>query len=290
MQADQTIFPVSQQIPEPVSQQVSETAREITVRVLTDSNAGSGVIVNRQENRYIVLTNHHVMIGSWHRQYTILTADGVLHVAKWLQPTEYKSLDLALVEFTSSNVYQTVEMENSATLSVGDIVYACGFPNWHGLNSDKISSTRDWGFKAYRFTEGKVGMTLSKSLERGYQLGYTNTVESGMSGGPVLNQYGRLVGINGWGKYPLGGIQAFVFIDGTKPSFELFQQMETLSWAIPVTTIRRSIFPQKLNPEIQRSTYQQEWNSTIQPSTPQPKLNPVIQPSTSQPKSNPIQE
>ena len=81
-----------------------------------------------------------------------------------------------------------------------------------------------------------------------------------MSGGAVLDRYGRLVGINGKGKYPLAGIRAFTFIDGTKPSVELFQQMETLSWAIPVTTIRRSIFQNELNQEIQPSTLQQKSN------------------------------
>lgn len=82
-------------------------------------------------------------------------------------------------------------------------------------------------------------LLLPKPLEQGYQLGYTNEVAAGMSGGPILDRSGQLVGINGGLKYPPQGIAAFTFADGTSPSVSLFEQMESLSWAIPVSTIRR---------------------------------------------------
>ncbi len=62
-----------------------------------------------------------------------------------------------------------------------------------------------------------------------------------MSGGPVLNDQGHLVAINGRLKYPIQGISAFTFIDGTLPSQVLFQQMETLSWAIPINRFQKEI-------------------------------------------------
>ena len=239
---------------------VSDIARQVTVRILTSHGGGSGVIIARQGNIYTVLTNHHVVLDSRQNQYTVLTTDGLKHSAQWLQPTEYNNLDLALVQFSSNNTYRVAEVGNSTTLSVNDVIYATGFPNWHKTSPDNIESTLNWGLRAYLFTEGTVEMILPKSLQRGYQLGYTNSLANGMSGGAVLDRYGRLVGINGKGKYPLAGIRAFTFIDGTKPSVELFQQMETLSWAIPVTTIRRSIFQNELNQEIQPSTLQQKSN------------------------------
>lgn len=72
-------------------------------------------------------------------------------------------------------------------------------------------------------------------------MGYTNDIEQGMSGGPVLDQYGRLIGINGRLKYPPQGIIAFMFADGTVPSKKLFQQMEALSWAVPSATFRQAL-------------------------------------------------
>ncbi|MEB3343673.1 serine protease [Okeania sp.] len=227
---------------------VPDIAREITVRILTSQGGGSGVIIARQGDRYTVLTNHHVVIDSRENQYTVITTDGLEHPAEWLQPTEYSDLDLALVQFTTSNIYRVAEIGNSKNLSVNDIIYATGFPSWNRTSPNDIENTRDWGLRAYRFTEGTVGMILPKSLQRGYQLGYSNSLANGMSGGPVLDRDGRLVGINGKSKYPLAGIRAFTFIDGTKPSVELFQQMQTLSWGIPITTIQRSLFPKKFNP------------------------------------------
>ena len=76
-------------------------------------------------------------------------------------------------------------------------------------------------------------------MSEGYGLGYTNEIEQGMSGGPVLNESGQVVGINGRLKYPLQGIDGFTFADGTKPSIKLFKQMEALSWAIPISTFRQ---------------------------------------------------
>ena len=100
--------------------------------------------------------------------------------------------DLALVQFTSDRIYQTVAIADSK-IAIGDPVYAAGFPNWHWANSDTVRSTDGWGTKAFRLTKGKVAMLPQKSLQEGYQLGYTNEVEEGMSGGPVLNQEGQLI-------------------------------------------------------------------------------------------------
>lgn len=119
------------------------------------------------------------------------------------------------------------------------MLYAAGFPNWqwHDETQTRINNTRDWGLKAFRLTTGRLAMQLDRPLEEGYQIGYTNNIESGMSGGPILNQHGYLVGINGRLKYPLGGIDTFKFTDGRFPRWSEFKQMEMLSWGIPIETV-----------------------------------------------------
>ena len=222
-----------------VGESIQETAKLVTVRILTSLGAGSGVIIAHQGQTYTVLTNAHVVQDSQDARYTVLTADGRSHSAQLLRSPQFGDLDLAMVEFTSEQSYKVVQMGDSEALAVGDSVYAAGFPNWRLVNSNAIQNTRDWGIKAFEFTTGEVGMLSALSLLGGYQLGYTNNIESGMSGGPVLDQNGLLIGINGRLKYPVQGIRVFAFTDGTSPSEESFHQMEALSWAIPISTFQQ---------------------------------------------------
>jgi len=216
---------------------VAEIAKLVTVRILSEPGAGSGVIIARQGPTYTVMTCEHVVAGSQSGRYTVLTADGKYHPAQ-RGVIKYQATDLAIVQFKSKIPYRVAALGNGDALAVGERLYASGFPNYQFLNHNSVEDTRGWGIKAFRLTEGKFSLRLSRSLPAGYRLGYTNEVEQGMSGGPVLNERGQVVGINGRLKYPLQGIDVFTFADGTKPSQELFQQMETLSWAIPITTSR----------------------------------------------------
>jgi len=218
---------------------VPSIAQQITVRILADQATGSGVIINRQGQAYTVLTCAHVVDSSKKNQYTVLTGDGLTHSGRWLRSVQFKDKDLALVQFISSRAHQVAVMGGSNDLSTGDTVYASGFPSWRWINPKAIATTRNWGLEAFRLTTGKVAMQPKKSLQEGYQLGYTNEIEQGMSGGPVLDQYGRLVGLSGGLKYPPQGIVAFIFADGSLPSEELFRQMEALSWAIPITVFKQ---------------------------------------------------
>lgn len=220
------------------SQMIAEIAKQVTVRIFTESGAGSGVIIAHHGQTYTVITSEHVVADSQTGQYTVLTADGMNHPAQ-RKFIKYQEADLALVQFESKTLYRVAALGNSDVLLTGEQVYASGFPNYRFLSRNDIEDTRSWGTRAFRFTKGEFSLRLQRSLPAGYRLGYTNEVEQGMSGGPVLNESGQVVGINGRLKYPLQGIDVFTFADGTKPSVELFQQMEALSWAIPTATFQQ---------------------------------------------------
>ncbi|MBE9183120.1 trypsin-like peptidase domain-containing protein [Oculatella sp. LEGE 06141] len=223
----------------PNDQAVADIARQVTVRVLGEPGSGSGVLLSHQANTYTVLTCEHVVAQSQSDRYTILTADGITHSARRVTRSALAHLDLALLEFESETAYRVVRLGDSNAIAVGDRVYASGFPNYRFLDAqNQIESTRDWGTKAYHLTTGEVSLLLGQSLQGGYRLGYTNEIEQGMSGGPVVDRLGRLVGITGRLKYPLQGIEAYTFADGTRPSEALFQQMETLSWAVPIASFQ----------------------------------------------------
>ena len=216
---------------------VEDIANRVTVRVLTESAYGSGVIVAHQGQTYTVLTCQHVVVESKTGNYQILVANGKSYPARIKPLQNSQKLDLALLEFESQVEYKVVELGRLTTLVSGSQVYAAGFPNYYLVGKDNMEETRKLGRKVFKFTMGTIGLILqSPALPDGYSLGYTNEVELGMSGGPVLNNQGELVGINGRSKYPLQGIDAFTFADGTKPSVENFEKMEPLSWAVPITT------------------------------------------------------
>jgi S1-C subfamily serine protease len=218
---------------------VPEIAKKVTVRVLTEPGAGSGVIISRKDKTYTVLTCQHVIAESKDNKYSIMSADGKVHPARLKSVPQLRGLDLALLEFDSEDSYQLAKLGNSNILSAGSVVYAAGFPNYNDIDKNTIEDTFNWGEKAFQLTQGKVDLLLTnRSLPEGYSLGYTNEIKLGMSGGPVLDDKGELVGINGRLKYPIQGIDVYTFADGTKPSVEEFEKMEALSWAIPIVKFR----------------------------------------------------
>ena len=228
-----------------LSDEVSLQARQMSIRILGAENAGSGVLIRRQGQHYVAVTNAHVLEDGINERYTVLTADGRSYQATRL----YKSIndqDLALVLFPSDRSYPTAQLRDLRDLQIGETVYAAGFPNWSVINPTHLQSTKEQGVHAFHLAIGQVSMLLSHPFKQGYQLGYTNDVEPGMSGGALLDRQGRLIGINGVLKSPPQGIAAFALADGTLPPESLFQAMNSLSWAIPGFTIQAFLETQSI--------------------------------------------
>lgn len=201
-----------------------DQARLITVKVLSGDSWGSGILIQQQGQLYRVLTNEHVLQTG--NEYRIQTLDGRVHLASRYQAVSLNGNDLALLQFRSTDaVYTVARLGKAVTLAVGDEVLAAGFP----FETDVSQPT---GFK---FTDGQVSLVTEKALDGGYQIGYTNAVEKGMSGGPVLNLQGEVVAINGMHPYPLWG-DPYVFEDGSKPCAPMHDLMVKSSWAIPIET------------------------------------------------------
>lgn len=200
-------------------------ARLITVKIVAKNSWGSGILIKKQSQEYFVLTNEHILREE-PDDYTIQTSDGINHKGDRLLKASFSKYDLAILKFKSDRTeYPVAKFGNSAIVREKDSVVAAGFP-W----SDEDS--KDRGFK---FTTGVVSLIAPKSLEDGYQIGYTNQIEKGMSGGPVLNLQGQVVAINGMHAYPLWG-DPYVYQDGEKPSRSLHEIMVRSSWGIPINT------------------------------------------------------
>lgn len=212
---------------------MSEMAAQVTVRIFANRSVGSGVIVNRSGQGYTIVTNAHV-VGDHSGSFMILTADGQMHGGRLVSSSRH--LDVAVLQFNSSRSYQVAEIGDSHRVAVGETVLAAGFPNWL-TSPGRMQDTRDWGNRPFQLTQGQVGMVPNRSLVEGYQLGYTNDIRSGMSGGPVFNRRGELIAINGRSKFALSADKVYRYSDGSSPSPEQVQQMKALSWAIPISNL-----------------------------------------------------
>jgi S1-C subfamily serine protease len=209
--------------------QLEDFTRSITVRIFsTDESSlssGSGILIRRQKEQYLVITNDHV-VSDKNKSYQIQTPDGTSYPGKILTPVKSEN-DLSFLTFTSPNKkYQVVNLKKTSNVKIGQNVIAGGFP----LQDDLTQSNE------FHVTRGQIALTGDRPFVGGYQIGYTNLVKNGMSGGPLLNQQGELIGINGIGKYPLFG-NPYTFKDGSTVSDEEWTKMSKLSWAIPVKYI-----------------------------------------------------
>ena len=183
---------------------------------------GTGTLINKQGKIYTVITNDHVLNAA-EPPYQIQTPDGRIYETQVSQLVKFGDDDLGLLQFNSDQVYEIASVGNSSALTVGDEVFASGFTS---ENKEMI------------FTNGNLSLLLDKPLEGGYQMGYTNDIYKGMSGGPLLNIQGELVGINGLHKNPLWEAPD-LYIDGSQPCKPLQDMIIRSSWAIPIETVGR---------------------------------------------------
>lgn len=232
---------------------IQQLAASITVKIVTTEALGSGIIWANQDSSYLVITNKHVLrAGKF--PYQIQTADGQIHYARVLDNSQLDKYDLAILKFNSAeNSYQTATIGNFKNLTVGEPVIAVGFPyNREDLNhnlprSPKIPSGLD-------FKMGRISFILDRSLEEGYQIGYTSDVKKGMSGGPLLNHRGEVVGINGKHAYPLWDAPDF-YEDGSSPCPPLQKLITRSSLAIPLQKIVRLTLPSTFLPNYEYDNY-----------------------------------
>ena len=234
--------------PQKLSRQIDRLASEISVKVSGRNFLGSGFIVKQEANKYIVITNQHVLRAG-KAPYNIETANGKVYPAQIIaNAISDRQYDLALLKFESEAVYPTATIGSSIELEVGEPVFAAGFPD-RELESDLQSTPIFDQPEVDRpsnlvLKQGRVAIILDRALEEGYQIGYTNDVRKGMSGGPLFNSQAEVVGINGKHAYPLWE-SPVIYQDGSQPCPALQELIARSSLAIP---IEKSI---ELTPQLQ---------------------------------------
>ncbi len=165
-------------------QQVSAMAEQVTV-LIQGQNPGSGVIIGQSGDSYFVLTAKHVVATP--DEYYIVTSDQQKYPLDYQRIHKIAEADLAVVQFTSDRSYDLARIGNSDQVIQGNIVYVAGWPHPGEAITDRI----------FQLTTGTVSGRSPSETSDGYELVYTNITRSGMSGGPIFNPEGELIGIHG---------------------------------------------------------------------------------------------
>ena len=194
--------------PELTAQEIYQRVNPSVVTVLAqlDGSVSVGTGVIFRSDGYI-LTNHHVLAGG--RDCSITLDTGQSYEARYVAGDERNDLAVLKVELTG---LPAATFGDSDQLAVGDRVYAIGNPlgvELRGTLTDGIVSAinRDvW-------VDGRT-MTLIQT---------NAALNSGNSGGPLINAYGQVVGIN------------------TIKMSSSYSNIEGLGFAIPSASIRRLV-------------------------------------------------
>jgi tetratricopeptide (TPR) repeat protein/S1-C subfamily serine protease len=209
-----------------------QIAAKITIKIQVGQSGGSGVLIGKKGNTYLVLTNAHVIRGQ--SGIRIQTPDGQSYTAQKVKNTQVGNFDLALLEFTSSRSYQQARFKNfgngQAALNEGREVFAAGFP---------------YDSNALRVLEGEISQLPQEAFVNGTQIGYITKgdIKQGMSGGPIFDSFGNLIGINSTLARPV--IDSYTYTDGTKAPLDKIAEYRKANWSVPIYNLLT-----RLNPDI----------------------------------------
>jgi tetratricopeptide (TPR) repeat protein/S1-C subfamily serine protease len=203
-------------------QQVEQTAKNISVRITSANNGGSGVLIAQKGGDYLVLTNAHVVRRA--TQMEIQAPDGQKYQAKPIDGGFSSKYDLALLKFTSKTKYTLANLSNVAGSPIEPTrtIYSAGFP---------------FDSKDLRITSGEVSQLTDIPFDDGTQIGYTidkgkKGIRQGMSGGAIFDAQGNFLGINTVGVAPI--LPDYRYNDGSRPIAKLKEAYTRANWGIPV--------------------------------------------------------
>ncbi len=163
------------------SSNIYSQARQSVVLIQNTSgiSQGTGFIVNGDNGTYYVLTAGHVVKDG---QFQVRTNSGEVRPVEMVN--FLPGVDLALVQFTSSNIYTPVKLFNSNTpVPALTRIYILGYPA-NGLGEPEISG----GNITSRQNSPSLGISSA--------IFHSVETKEGMSGSPVLNENGEVIGIH----------------------------------------------------------------------------------------------
>lgn len=179
----------------PRDQNNNENSQGQEQREYKSEGLGSGVIIKKSGNVYYVLTNQHVAGSA--NDISVKLYDGREYSGKLVGSDERK--DIALVSFeTKETDIPLAKLGDSDTVKTGDIVFAVGSPLGY------MSSVTQ-GIVSAVGRDGGPNNNINDFIQT------DAAINQGNSGGPLVNIYGEVIGINSWIASSSGGSQGLGF-------------------------------------------------------------------------------
>ncbi|TRT65107.1 MULTISPECIES: tetratricopeptide repeat-containing serine protease family protein, partial [unclassified Microcystis] len=221
--------------------------QRVTVRITSETNRGSGTIIAKKGDNYLILTNAHVTRNT--KTLQVQTYDGHSRAARIVPNSLSENQDLALLEFSDTRDY--------AIATIAEFT-----PNQDRIGLEVVAAGYVAETGQYRTTKGTLEQVSDRPLRDGYSVGYSGDIVQGMSGGGIFVD-GELIGINGRSAHPI--LSNYIYEDGTKPTDAEIQQMRAVNWGISINTLLTYIRPEILsaynlplppvNPDIETTAY-----------------------------------
>jgi len=185
--------------------------------MMQQQSSGSGFVVDASG---LILTNTHVVRDAMRSgsPVTVTLSDGVTVLRGVVQHADSLS-DIAIVRVRPSRPLATAKLGTSASLRPGEFVVALGAPA--GLSNSVSAGI----VSAVARTRSELG--LGRGGTRAASMEYIQTdaaINSGNSGGPLLNLQGEVIGINTMKAMGTDGIAFALPIDDVKRVVDQLQR------------------------------------------------------------------
>ena len=155
---------------------------------LKTASTGSGVIYKKTGNTAYVVTNNHVVKGA--KKLAVILSDGT-NVSAELVGTDVWT-DLAVLKINGDNVTTTMDFANSDDIAVGETAFAIGSP----LDLS-FSNTVTKGIVSAVNRQIPMDVDGDGTVDWNQTVIQTDAaINPGNSGGALINNEGKLIGIN----------------------------------------------------------------------------------------------
>ena len=198
------ILPTASGAPVRSEAEIVREAMLSVVQVRAAQSLGTGFVARQQGSAALVVTNAHVIETA--EQVAVIAPDGAEHAGQVLRRDDM--LDLAIIAVPTLTDLTPLPLGDTTNVRAGDPLYVIGFALSDTLLGDP-TVTR--------------GVVSGRRVVR--EVDYLQTdaaMNPGASGGPVLDNTGRIVGVATWGlRDPRG------------------RQTQNINFAVPVELVRQ---------------------------------------------------